>query len=76
MYLTCEITQHHELEAKEKKRLIYKAPLPRKSIRSCSYRSGRPCKVKQFTREEIENYAMQNDLAANRGRASREKTRT
>ena len=32
MYLTCEITQHQELEAKEKKRLIYKAPLPRKAL--------------------------------------------
>ena len=44
-------------EANEKKRLAYRAPLPMKKQRTTSYRYQRNGEVKQFTREEISDYA-------------------
>lgn len=43
-------------EAKEKKKLTYHAPLPVKKQRTTHYRYQRNGQVKQYTKEEIENY--------------------
>lgn len=44
-------------EAKEKrKQLVYRSPLPVKKQRVIHYHPGRPCKVKFYTKEEIDEY--------------------
>lgn len=43
-------------EAKEKKRLVYRAPLPTKKQRVSHYRYQRNGEVKVYSREEIEKY--------------------
>ena len=45
-------------EAKEKRRLIYRAPLPVKKQRVSQYRYERNGKPKIYTREEIRNYEL------------------
>jgi hypothetical protein len=47
-------------EAKEKKRLLYRAPLPMKKQRVSQYRYQRNGEVKVYSREEIERYELTN----------------